>query len=51
LDLRPALFADGHVLNALIAAYTAWLAPDELELPPTGFNVASGWIWFPRTGA
>lgn len=34
--------------SALIAAYTAWLAPDGLEQPPEGFNLASGWIcWFP----
>lgn len=50
LDLQPALLADGHVFDALIAAYTAWLAPDGLEQPPEGFNLASGWIWFPRAG-
>ncbi|MHB8660017.1 MAG: hypothetical protein ACYC91_19170, partial [Solirubrobacteraceae bacterium] len=31
----------------LVAAYTGWLAPDGLEQPPTGFNVAAGWIWYP----
>ncbi len=47
---EPALLLDGHVFDALVAAYTAWLAPDGLEQPPEGFNVASGWIWFPREG-
>jgi hypothetical protein len=48
LDHQPALLADGHAFDALIAAYTAWHAPDGLEPPPEGFNLASGWIWFPR---
>jgi hypothetical protein len=38
----------GHALDAVIAAYTGWLGPDRLEQPPESFNLASGWIWFPR---
>lgn len=38
-----------HTLDALVAAYTAWLAPDGLEPPPGEFNLAAGWIWFPRS--
>jgi predicted nuclease with RNAse H fold len=38
----------GHALDAVIAAYTGWLGIDRLEPPPEGFNLASGWIWFPR---
>lgn len=49
-DHAPAL-ANPHVLDGLIAAYTAWLAPEGLEPPPKGFNVASGWIWFPKLHA
>jgi predicted nuclease with RNAse H fold len=37
-----------HTLDALVAAYTGWLAPDGLEPPPKGFNIGAGWIWFPR---
>jgi Protein of unknown function (DUF429) len=40
-----------HTLDALVAAYTGWLAPDGLEPPPDGFNLAAGWIWLPRSGA
>ena len=36
-----------HGLDALVAAYTGWLSPDGLEQPPSGYNVASGWIWLP----
>lgn len=39
---------DGHIFDALIAAYTGWLAPDGLQAPDDGFNAASGWIWVPR---
>lgn len=49
-DWRAAL-ANGHVLDALIAAYTGWLSPDRLAHPPQGFNVASGWIWVPAVVA
>lgn len=38
---------NGHVFDALVAAYTGWLAPDGVEAPPDGFNLASGWIWLP----
>lgn len=38
----------GHALDAVVAAYTGWLGVDRLEQPPDGFNLASGWIWFPR---
>jgi hypothetical protein len=48
LEAAPLLWSNGHVFDALIAAYTAWLAPGGLEPPPAGFNVASGWIWFPK---
>lgn len=47
LDEARDRFANGHVLDALVAAYTGWLSPDGLE-QPEGFNVASGWIWLPR---
>jgi predicted nuclease with RNAse H fold len=48
LDLdHPALSTD-HAFDALITAYTGWLAPDGLEPPPSDFNVGAGWIWFPR---
>jgi hypothetical protein len=40
---------DDHVFDAVVAAYTGWLFPDGLEPPPDGFNVAAGWIWFPKT--
>jgi predicted nuclease with RNAse H fold len=40
--------ASGHTLDAVIAAYTGWLHPGGLEAPPEGFNVAAGWIWFPK---
>jgi predicted nuclease with RNAse H fold len=38
-------------LDALVAAYTGWLSPDGLELPPDDHNVASGWIRLPKTSA
>jgi predicted nuclease with RNAse H fold len=47
---RPAL-VDGHALDALIAAWTGWLHPGEVEHPPSGFNAAAGWIWLPRSKA
>jgi hypothetical protein len=37
-----------HAFDAVIAAYTGWLAPDGLEQPPDAFNAASGWIWLPK---
>jgi predicted nuclease with RNAse H fold len=39
---------EGHAFDALIAAYTGWLAPEGLEAPPEDFNAASGWIWVPK---
>jgi predicted nuclease with RNAse H fold len=45
---RAEIEASRDVLDAVIAAYTGWLYPDGLEAPPDGFNVASGWIWFPK---
>ena len=41
---------DGHAFDALIAAYTGWLAPGGLDSPTASFNAASGWIWVPRGG-
>jgi predicted nuclease with RNAse H fold len=46
-SMRTLATDSGHVLDALIAAYTGWLGPRRLEQPPKGFNVASGWIWVP----
>lgn len=37
-----------HVMDAVLAAYVAWLGPERLDQPPEGFNLASGWIWLPR---
>jgi hypothetical protein len=48
IDAHRAALRSGHAFDALVSAYTAWLAPDGLELPPPGFNIAAGWIWFPR---
>ena len=45
---RKAIEASRDVLDAVIAAYTGWLGPERLEAPPEGFNLASGWIWFPK---
>jgi hypothetical protein len=45
---RSNVRASGHTLDAVIAAYTGWLHPDRLEAPPEDFNVAAGWIWFPK---
>lgn len=42
-------FRRDHAFDALIAAYTGWLAPDGLEPPPADFNAAAGWIWLPKT--
>ena len=47
LDERRHHLVSGHAVDALIAAYTGWLAPDGLEQPPPGYNVAAGWIWLP----
>ena len=49
IDPHRAEFKSGHVLDALTAAYTGWLGLGRLEAPPPGFNLASGWIWMPRT--
>lgn len=49
LDKHRDDLVSGHALDALIAAYTGWLHPEGLETPPPGYNVASGWIWTPRT--
>lgn len=46
-DLAPG----GHAADALVAAYTRWLYPDELEHPPADFNVASSWISLPQADA
>jgi hypothetical protein len=45
-DYAPTL-ENGHVLDAVIAAYTGWLFPSKLEPPPPGFAADTGWIWFP----
>jgi predicted nuclease with RNAse H fold len=47
-ERRSALESSPDVLDAVIAAYTGWLAPGGLEEPPDDFNLASGWIWFPK---
>lgn len=47
LDEHAVALAVTHTLDALVAAYTGWLAPEGLEEPPEGFNIAAGWIWFP----
>ena len=31
-----------HAFDALVSAYTGWLAPDGLEAPPPGPNTAAG---------
>jgi predicted nuclease with RNAse H fold len=48
LDAPGIVHEDDHAFDALIAAYTGWLAPEKLEQPPEGFNAASGWIWLPN---
>lgn len=48
IDEHPSVLENGHVFDALIAAYTGWLGSNGLEAPPDGFNLASGWIWVPR---
>lgn len=45
---REKIESSRDVLDAVIAAYTGWLSPEGVEPPPEGFNVASGWIWFPQ---
>jgi predicted nuclease with RNAse H fold len=50
LDDMDDVRSNGHAFDALIAAYTGWLAPDGLEAPPPGFNAAYGWIWLPTAG-
>jgi hypothetical protein len=40
-------WASDHAFDALVSAYTGWLAPEGLEPPPKNFNVAAGWIWYP----
>lgn len=50
IESHRAQFQNGHVLDALVAAYTGWLSPDDLE-DPGDFNVASGWIWLPQRPA
>jgi hypothetical protein len=47
VDPQDERLASEHAFDALVAAYTGWLAPEGLEEPPEGFNVAAGWIWFP----
>lgn len=47
-DHRSNMESNSDVLDAVLAAYTGWLAPEGLEAPPDGFNLASGWIWFPK---
>ena len=37
-----------HSFDALIAAYTGWLAPGGLEPPSREIDPRSGWIWMPR---
>ena len=49
-ERRSTMESSPDVLDAVIAAYTGWLSPDGLEEPPAGFNLAAGWIWFPRAG-
>jgi predicted nuclease with RNAse H fold len=44
----PKCRENDDVFDALIAAYTGWLYPEGLVEPPSGFNLASGWIWFPK---
>jgi predicted nuclease with RNAse H fold len=51
LDEHASELRNGHVFDALIAAYTGWLGPKGLQQPPDGFNLSSGWIWFPKTTA
>lgn len=48
IDGHPTALENGHVFDALIAAFTGWLGPVGLEAPPEGFNLASGWIWVPK---
>lgn len=49
LNDLPLCRTNDDVFDALLAAYTGWLYPDRLEEPPKGFDLASGWIWFPKT--
>jgi predicted nuclease with RNAse H fold len=48
LEAWPETRQIGHVLDALISAYTAWLWPTSLRAPPTAWPLEEGgWIWFP----
>lgn len=47
---RSQLESSHDVVDAVISAYTGWLYPHGLEPVPDGFNLASGWIWFPKAG-
>lgn len=48
LEAWPETREIGHVLDALISAYTAWLWPSSLRAPPRGWPFEEGgWIWFP----
>jgi predicted nuclease with RNAse H fold len=47
-QLRSRLESSHDVIDAALSAYTGWLYPDGLEPPPKDFNVASGWIWYPK---
>lgn len=44
---RDKIESNRDVFDAVLSAYTGWLGPERLEPPPSDFNVASGWIWFP----
>lgn len=45
---RDKIEGSRDVFDAVLSAYTGWLGPVGLEPPPDDFNVASGWIWFPK---
>ncbi|MFN8113179.1 MAG: DUF429 domain-containing protein [Solirubrobacterales bacterium] len=47
-ELSAICTGSDDAFDAFLSAYTAWLYPGGLEHPPADFNVASGWIWFPR---
>lgn len=47
LGLASSSRTERHAFDALIAAYTGWLAPSGLEQPESDFNAATGWIWVP----
>ena len=48
LDPANSGLVSEQAFDALVSAYTGWLEPDGLEHPPADFNLAAGWIWFPR---